>query len=215
MNWLIGIVQSLAAEMVIKQISLFTNARLKGKSLILISDGDNLNADAIRLIKMVTGRDEVPFDWKYQNLPKATFVSFAVLVVTSNLSLANALVGQYDEGFTDRMIEIPFDYVPAKAQAGFKQYLDSNTSALINWALESRIDVLQSQIRAGQWAYATLRNNPLIDFLATYLVEEEKGFVANAQLLDLLDEFLKGNGNSPLSPAMRRKMPQLFLRREM
>ena len=209
-NWLISVTGSLAAEMVVKNVSLFTNARLRGKSLIVISDGDNLNPEVIKLIKNITGRDRISYDWKHEMLMKSTFVSSAVVVVTSNLSLANSMLTVYDEGFVDRMIEIPFTFIPKTPQAGLKAYLERNTAALINWAFTGSKEFLQSQVRAGRWAYSTFKNNPYIDFLSSYLVEEKKGFILNAELLDLLDEYLRDNGHSPLTAGTRRRAPQIL-----
>jgi hypothetical protein len=62
-----------------------------------------------------------------------TFVSPALIVVTSNVNISNATMGAYDEGpLGDRVIEINFSKVPARPQAGFKDYLERETSALIN-----------------------------------------------------------------------------------
>ena len=210
-NWLKGITGSMAVEMVIKNMTLFTNARLKGKSLLIISDGDNVNYEAINLLKKILGRDSISYDWKHEMLVSSTFVSHGVVVVTSNQNVANAMVGVYDEGFIDRMIEIPFTFVPHRPQPGLKEYLDANTSALVNWAFSGSKECLQSQVRAGQWAYSVYRNNPFIDFLCTYIVEDREGFISNAELLDLFDEFLKDNGHGPLSAGSRRKAPQTLL----
>lgn len=64
-NWLLSIVLNLGTEMVSKSGTLFTNARLIGKTLIVVSDLEGLSKELLRLFKTVTGRDPIPYDWKH------------------------------------------------------------------------------------------------------------------------------------------------------
>lgn len=49
-------------------------------------------------------------------------------------------------------------------QAGLKEYLTRNTSALINWTLHVPKEILQKQVRVGQLVSYALEDNPMVDF---------------------------------------------------
>jgi hypothetical protein len=57
----------------------------------MISDGEAINRTVNRTLKQILGRDTIVFDIKYENVPYPTFVSSAIVIVTSNLSMTEAL----------------------------------------------------------------------------------------------------------------------------
>lgn len=60
------------------------------------------------------------------------------------------------------------------------------------------------------WSYAVLENNLYIDFICSSLGEKKEGFVSNATLLDMLDDFLKENGQPPLPAGARKRTPNII-----
>ncbi len=95
-HWIACVVGDLCAEMSIKNCTLFTNVRLRGKSIVTASNVPN-GPQAVRLCKTILGRDRIPYDWKHEMVQNPTFVSPAVIVVTYNVNISNATVGAYDE----------------------------------------------------------------------------------------------------------------------
>lgn len=120
------------------------------KSLILISDGDYLTSDAARLIKMVLGQDDIPFDIKFKTAKKASFKNDAVIFSTSNLQISNATVGLHNSALISRMFEIAFPHIPETPQAGLVPWLlKKSSTSLINWAFGVSKEALQIQVRIG------------------------------------------------------------------
>jgi phage/plasmid-associated DNA primase len=67
-NWLMTVVNGRAVEMSCRTQGLFERERLKSKSLIVISDGESLNFETVRLLRRLLGRDNIAFDRKYENV---------------------------------------------------------------------------------------------------------------------------------------------------
>lgn len=202
------LVPSRCVELSCSKSNIFERARLKNVLLIIISEGDYLNLEIVRLLKMVLGRDPIPFDIKHENVDhNASFQSEAVVFVTSNQNLSNSLVNIFDRAIFDRIFQIPFINVPDQPLSGLKDYLFRNLSAVVNWALYTPKEVLRIQIRVGPFVQLTLEDNPFIDFIVTTLTEDKDGFLPNAELLDLLDDHFKGNALQPLNGLGRKRAP--------
>lgn len=83
---------------------------------MLISDGQSMTQSA-SLLKMIIGRDEIPFDRKHENVSRPFLRSEAVVFVTSNLTIANAMVNSFDRALLDRFFQIHFGNVPEEPPA--------------------------------------------------------------------------------------------------
>jgi hypothetical protein len=77
------LVPSRCVELSCSKSNIFERARLMHAALIIISEGDYLNLETIRLLKIILGRDPIPFDLKHENVEGiASFQSEAVVFVT-------------------------------------------------------------------------------------------------------------------------------------
>lgn len=92
-----------------------------------------------------------------------------------------------------------------------KKYLETNTCALVNWALRISKQGLKKQIRVGSLFYQAQENDPYSSFIKSHLIVEKGSFLINLELLDLLNDFLKENGFPSLSVMSRRRAPAFIL----
>jgi hypothetical protein len=194
-------------ELSCSKINLFERGRINQKNLVVVSDGEAINGDTTRLLKMILGRDEIAFDRKYENVACPYFKSNAIVFVTSNLSISNALVTSHDPALFDRFHLIEFPNIPEKPQASLRNFLVENTSALINWAFHTSKFSLECQIRVGKFVMSSYIDDPYVDMVTTVLVEDQNGFLANADLLQLVDNHFRENGINLLMGNQRKRLP--------
>ena len=199
-------------ELSCSKSNIFERARLQNKVLAIISDGDFLNTETIRLLKLLIGRDVVTFDIKHESVTRNfSFRYDGVVFVTSNQNISNAMIGSFDRAVLDRFFQIPFTFVPQNPQPGLESYLLKNVSALINWALYVDASVLQAQVRVGSFIKFALEDNPYIDFIVTSLTADPKGFISFSDIADLLDDHFKQNALPALTGNHRRRVGHLVL----
>ena len=198
-------------ELSCQKTNLFERSRLLHALLVVIADGDFLNTETIRLLKLLIGRDVISYDLKHENVPtNFSFRYEGVVFVTSNQNISNAMLGVFDRAILDRFFQIQFPFVPDVPQPGLEKYL-LNISALINCSLYVDFAVLQAQVRVGSYLQDSLEDNPFIDFIVTKLAPDPEGFISNSDLLDLLDEHFKENALPLLPSSSRRRIPAIVL----
>jgi hypothetical protein len=101
-----------------------------------------------RLLKNILRRDAIRYDIKNKQT-EGYFVSNAVVFITSNVPLNQILPSDEDFGLLDRFFKIPFNRVVIAPYSRMPKYLESELSAIANWALRVDPSVLKSQVHIG------------------------------------------------------------------
>lgn len=203
-SWIRYVIQNRCVELNCTKTNQFDKGTLIGANCITISDGELINNEVARLLKTIVGRDTITYDYKYKQT-RGNFVSEAVLFVTSNLDLASAMTNVHDAGLLDRFIEIPFPNAALRPIPGLLNYLQSNTPALINWALAAPREALVRQVRVGFLDPKTLLADPFLNFIMSSLCPDENGFVGALDLTNKADAYFHAFGVR-LSPMVKRSL---------
>ena len=119
-----------------KMAERFSVANLVGKQLCMSLDlpATPLNAEAVALLKSLTGGDPITADVKYR--PHITFVNRAKIVSCTNHPL---LLQTEDAAFLDRLIAVPFRYsVPEEQRNGkLLKELNAERAAIVYDAIQA------------------------------------------------------------------------------
>ena len=210
LQWVKNLLGKMAVEMSCDNLNAFGRSHLRGKSLIVISDGESINPFVARVLKQILGRDPITFDRKGENVIEGSFRSNAVVIVTSNLTMGQSLVNAHDPAMFDRFFPVCFPNVPRVPQAGLSKFLLDNTSALVNWSFHTSKLSLQLGVRVGNLAAQAYSDDVFVDFITFHLVSDPEGFLSSVDLLALLDVHFKENGLTPISGKFRRNASSII-----